>query len=221
MERIILARRKLSEDSLILQTLNPAGLIEKYKIPGILKSKKRNSFFMTPATLWDFTIAGNPREIMTPKEYTLITAPYTTDVSYHELEMLSELIKPLLVMGVLSYPPESFLLLKKTLQAWKKLETPERELQLNRYYLDFLDLLGLLHYSESCIECQAVLRRDSLYLLAAGSLCSRCAGSLQYSKAESLPQEWVQDSLQGKASHPESMAQPRREKMLQFLKTMT
>lgn len=176
---------------------------------------------MTAATIWDFTIAGNPREIMTPKEYTLITAPYTSDVTYQELEMLSELLKPLLVMDVFNYPPESFHLLKKTLQAWNKLNTSEKEARLNHYYLHFLDLLGLLHYSKNCIECGIELKEESLYLLDAGSLCSTCARSSIYSQKESLSQKWMQDSLQDQNSFSDEPGKPKREKILHYLKEMT
>ncbi len=193
MNAVVLTRKELPEASLLVDVLTEEGYRIKLKIPGILKSKKRNAFFLAPLTLWDFTLLGSRRDIIIPREYSLITAPFDFHVSYRELSLLADLGVPMKYVRPEICLPDLYFELASAIKAWAN--PGSRDHILNRFYLRFLDAMGLLHFSSHCSQCQTELGPEDRYLISSGSICADCLKRQSFSAMEILPNAWVEKNF--------------------------
>lgn len=222
MNAIILERREIQNASLLLKTLTDSGKLARFKIPGILKSKNRNAYYLAPATLWDFTVMGNPKEIMTPKEFSLLHSPFGFDVNYNDLLSLSELLKPLVYLKPDLDAEKLYGHLIQTLRQWQcGLKELENAL-LNGLYVMFLEDMGLLHFSTFCIHCGAPPAKNDSYHLYSGSTCPQCLKSQAFHQNELLPNDWIGKFLKpqttdGSFDDPQ-ISTEYRSRILHFLK---
>jgi|GEM_PF-1524327 len=224
MRAVIYERREIENGSLLLKTLGESGKIKNFKIPGILKSKTRNSYFLAPATLWEFTLAGNDREVVTPKEYSLVHAPYDFNTGYRELTRIRELLNPLagLKPGLEIAP--LFDDIVQTLYDWHCGDEVLENVLINRFYLGFLRHMGLLHYLPECVHCGAVLGETAQYHLFSGSICTTCLRRQIYRENEFLPNRWIRDCLENPPANgifSREQESAFRQKILNFLKIST
>lgn len=226
MKAVVILRKEVPEASLLIDVFSEEGRRQRLKIPGILKSKKRNAFYMAPLTIWDFTIVGNPRNIMTPKEYTLVTAPFDFDVAYDTLLQLAKLALPLRYLREELALPELYDELEAAVSAWRPALAPQI---LNRFYLRFMEAMGLLHYSAVCSQCGTSLSANADYYLSAGSICHDCLKAAHYSPREIVANSWVgrylnADYCEGISAAPETASDAKagaecREKIMAYIET--
>ncbi|MES0488689.1 MAG: hypothetical protein ABUK01_01775 [Leptospirales bacterium] len=191
MQNILYFRKEISGATLLVGGLGEDGNLRKYKFPGILKSKKRSSLFLVPGTIWDFTVTGNLQEFIIPKEFNLQLAPFDAEAAYQELLPLGFLMKPLASLKASHLNQPLFMELRKILSKWQGLNEFKKDYVLNRFYLRFLDIMGLLHYSENCVDCNNTVHRQTPYLLNEGSLCQLCIKKVSTYRELTLPGEWV------------------------------
>ncbi|MDH4263887.1 MAG: hypothetical protein OEV78_12675 [Spirochaetia bacterium] len=195
MHAVIYERNEVENGTLLLKVFTQFGKIKKLKIPGILKSKTRNAYFLAPATLWEFTISGNEREVVTPKEYTLIHSPYSFESSYKELASIGEVLKP---MNYLKPDLEIIPLfndLSKILYNWKCGDKLKEITLSNQFYLKFLFRMGLLNFSLQCVHCGKILSDQARYHLFSGSICNDCIKEQIYRENEFIPNLWINNGI--------------------------
>lgn len=222
MRAVIYERKEIENGSLLLKALAETGKTGNFKIPGILKSKTRNSYFMAPATLWDFTLCGNNREVVTPKEYNLIHSPYDFNTGYRELTRLSEVIKPLARLKPELEMPALFNDITGTLYDWVCGDEIKENILINRFYLKFLEHMGLLHHSMRCVHCGSPLTEADHYHLFSGSICAVCLREQMYREGEFIPNAWLNNGLAGISTHGTKEEEAGyRGKILNFLKIST
>lgn len=219
MLNILYFRKEITGGTLMVGGLDENGNPGKYKFPGILKSKKRSSLFLVPGTIWDFTVTGNTKEFIVPREFTLHLAPFDAETPYQELLPLGFLIKPLVSLKVSEANQPLFQKLYQVLSIWQDSTAIQKEHILNRFYLRFLNSMGLLHYSENCLDCGDSVDPQTPYLLDEGSLCSQCIKKVPVYPELTLPGPWVNvhyNSYQNSYTKiPESKTY--RENILKFL----
>jgi DNA repair protein RecO len=194
---VVYERSGAENGSLLLKVFTANGKVKKLKIPGILKSKTRNAYFLAPATLWDFTISGNERETITPKEYSLVHSPYDFNTSYRELTSIGEMIKPLNCLKPELEAVDLFNDLTETLYNWKCGDEALENIYINQFYFKFLLRMGLLHHSPQCIHCGKNLSEHDRYHLFSGSICEECLKGQAYRENELIPNRWVGDGISG------------------------
>ena len=191
MKAIIINRHQVPNASLLLSVLTESGKIEKLKIPGIFKSRNRNSFFLAPATVWSFTISGNYREIMTPREFCLDFTPFDYNSNYRDLSVIGELLKPLAHMKPDMENEALYQDMAQTLSDWICGNSSREEFLLNRFYLLFLKHMGLLHHSVNCVYCGKAMSDTDKYHLFSGSICTTCLQQQACKKDELIPNLWL------------------------------
>ena len=222
MRAIVYRRSEAENGSLLLNVITQNGKTKKLKIPGILKSKTRNGYFLAPATIWEFTIAGNDRETVTPKEYNLIHSPFDFSASYEELARLGELLKPLIFLRPDLELVSLYQCLTETLYQWNGDDKTNSSILTSQFYLFFLKCMGLLHYSSQCIHCDCVLQNFDRYHLYSGSICANCLKKQVYHEDELVPNLWFGHYL-GKINDKPDFEPGQekfiRQKILSYLKT--
>jgi len=220
MKCIILSRKKIQEDSLLLHCFSENGALLFLKIPGVLKSKKRSALFLSPATIWDFIITGNFNAISIPKEMDLLHAPYDASPSYQELSAIQELLQLARYFKSGNDNKNLYLKLEQLIRQWDFKNNLLTEYILNHFYLSFLQLAGFFHYSLVCNECNENLDEWADYLLNMGALCPRCQKITNTPDFLKIPLQWIKDFLfdntKSKFSNKESSLL--REKILYYLK---
>ncbi|MDH5720186.1 MAG: DNA repair protein RecO C-terminal domain-containing protein [Spirochaetia bacterium] len=224
--KIIIYNKKTAGDyDLFLKTINDEGYKHNFRIPGILKSKKRSAYHMCAGSIWSFTISGNMKSVMTPKEINMIYSPFSSNVSYDELMRFSALLKPLEQMMQGDAYPAIFKALEAIIRLWPKLNENGKESAINYFYVFFLKEMGLLNAHTSCVNCGCTMSTKDLYLLSEGSLCHSCVNSENIYKDHILPLEWIllyvnqnfEDTLRDEENFSKSENQLCREKILNFL----
>ena len=176
MKFIILRKIKFKETDLQLYCLNEDGNIIQIYFPGILKSTKRNSYFLQPGCIWDFTLSRiKPLNNNIPTEYQLITSPFDEKISYKKLDQLSELISPtrFLVQG--DSHLDIFPILEKILKVWQELDANESQWLINSFYIFILKNMGLFSEGQICNNCEKTITKDDFYILNEGNLCRNCS----------------------------------------------
>lgn len=197
MDAVIYKRTVIENGSLLLSVFTQDGKTRKLKIPGILKSKTRNAYFLTPATIWSFTLTGNEHEIMIPKEYTLLHSPYEFNAPYSDLVDLGEFIKPLFYIKPDLEIIPMFRDLSVALHKWTITGKENRPTLTNQFYLNYLHHMGLLNHSLKCVHCDTLLKESDSYHLFSGSICKSCLKDQSYKLEELIPNFWITQNLAG------------------------
>jgi recombinational DNA repair protein (RecF pathway) len=163
MRAVIYRRSEVENGSLLLNVFTETGKTKKLKIPGILKSKTRNAFFLAPATLWEFTFIGNDKEIVTPKEFSLIHSPYDFNTGYKALVCIGEILKPLTCLRPDLEITPLFDDLSDILFRWKCGDKTTENFLTNEFYLKFLNYFPIfINFSDNFFE---ILTQNSQKLL--------------------------------------------------------
>ncbi len=192
MYAIVLKRQKTIGDSLLLHTLTEAGQLQTFKLPGILKSKKRSSFYFIAATIWNFTTSQSERDILIPKESNLLVAPVDENASYSELNMLASLLKPTSILRPGASPNKAIYdKLFRIISLWPAFDENGRTELINHFYLFFIYSLGSLQISTNCSSCGVELQKQDVYLPTEGALCQNCYSKLFSTRYEYIPWGWV------------------------------
>jgi len=220
MKCIILTRKKIQEDSLLLHCFSEDGALLFLKIPGVLKSKKRSALFLSPATIWNFIIMGNLNTISIPKEMDLLHSPYDASPSYQELSAIQELLQLTRYIKSGIENKNLYLKLEQLIMQWNFKNSLLTESILNHFYLSFLQLAGFFHFSLVCNECNDNLDEWADYLLNMGALCPRCQKFTNTPDILKIPFQWIKDFLfdNTNSSFSNKESSIFREKILYYLK---
>lgn len=174
MKGVILVRNITPDESYLLHVLMSSGKLQKLKIPGIQKSKKRSSFFYAPGTIRDFTYHDNGKDILYVREDTLAYSPINENVSYEDLAWLSQAIYP----SGFFLPSENlspfYDLYEYAFSRWISLSLDMRIAYVNTILLRSLTLFGYFHDSYQCENCNDVCDKNGYYILDSGFLCHKC-----------------------------------------------
>lgn len=169
MKVVIYDRMTLPGDSYGLVTLTEAGERKLFKIPGILKSKKRSGYNYYPGVIWNFTFFDSPGKYIIPRESTLLFSPFKDNVEYNVLLDLQRLLSPLKKLRDNDLHPQLF---KDTTAALSFFhETRHKAKAIYFFYLRFLFINGLLSLEPYCSNCS---KKPSYYSLQHGPLCDEC-----------------------------------------------
>lgn len=166
LKAIILKKKPSGDESLYIDTLLENGEFGIFKIPGILKSAKRSSFHFAPGAIYEmiFSAAATPGQRVIPKSSELIFSPFSESQDYALLTAVAEIVQ---VAESVKTAPENaalFDLMASTLQ--RVARASQTEDQLDAYYWEFLEFLGLAGESEADAEYAA-------YDLTSGFLTAR------------------------------------------------
>ncbi len=221
MKAFIYDRHSTSDHSLILKSLLENGKIAHFKIPGILKSKKRSALFYYPCTLWDFTFLSTNKEIIIPRESLLLKSCLTGADRYIHLEDINDLLGPTRFFYRENLYKSLFHLLEIIMDFYLEHHTIPDSMK-NQFYLGYLNNEGLLDLSGICSRCGAIMTDKGYYSLAHGNICASCS-SLEKDDLR-IPYQWVNAIEQ---SHPpnEWKDNPKenkeiRKKILAYFKTI-
>ena len=156
--------------------MNDAGELIKFKLPRVLKSKKRNHPFWMPGTIWDVVIQGNPKEYRVPKEMNLLFSPLPFDVHYKELKTFTDIFK----LTNLLWSGEIYLkiynLLYNFIYTWPSQQSEYGDSFVDLFYIHFLRLSGYFSTKGSCYMCQkeGELTSNYYYRFNRGKFCINC-----------------------------------------------
>lgn len=179
---LILRRKNSGDESLLIETLFENGDMQAFRLPGILKSRKRSAFYFAPGALCEVLYHSQAAHAIVPKHIELVFSPFSEAQDYQRLAAVAEILKTaeFLVAG-----PENaaiFSLLRAFLENFPP-SPAEAERHADRYYWEFLKLMGLAHQPDSFTGIAA-------YDLAAGFLSERDAAALPASDFR-LPAGWI------------------------------
>ncbi|MDH5717210.1 MAG: hypothetical protein OEZ22_06195 [Spirochaetia bacterium] len=177
MTAIILQKKVVNDTSLLLKTISEKGLLQYFKIPGILKSQKRSSMLLSAGNIWNFTTNNNIKKTIIPREFNLVQSPFDKEVKYDELKQIAELLKIFDFFFSNLELPSLYKKLYSLLEKWPVLNLDERNNKINRFYLFFLQEMGLFNFSDLCQKCKKPLNENDYYFLAEGTLCETCGKS--------------------------------------------
>ena len=180
----------MKEASFILTLLLESGQMQKVILPEILRSKKRNSPFYYPGTLWDVKFSGNQKEYMVPRELYLVFSPVGIQPDYEELLLFQESLKFTKFLLPGSNYRSVYYLLKELIFSWQKVDHIKGNILISRFYLGMLQELGYFSIQNICHICHKTLddrseamKRKSqnqkiiLYHLGKGEVCGYCLNS--------------------------------------------
>lgn len=200
MQGIILKKKPLNDDSALLDMLLENGYRKKIKLPGILKSKKRSAFFLTPSSIWDFTLKEfssvglrTPeqnicKEVLIPQESLFVSAPYRDSPSYQELLQISWLLLPITSLCMGYENQNIFFYYQKIIDNWPQLDEQQKLLRVLYFSLLVLTENGFLNSEPHCQICAAALQASDIYIFNKGGICSSCF-SMQ--KENSIPFAYI------------------------------
>lgn len=175
MNAIILRRSKTNDDSLLLDTLLENGIRKKIKLPGILKSKNRYGFYLTPGCVWNFVFTNLEKNVLIPKESEFLVAPYSDSPTYNELVVVSELLFPLIHLTH-SYDHQTvFAFYFDLISNWTQKKIWEQYTIVVDFYLYVLEQGGFLNKQQFCCSCSQELTSKDFYSFSCGGICTNCA----------------------------------------------
>lgn len=174
MRAILIKRREFREDSLMITTLSDDGMVREWVLPGILKSRKRNAFYMIPGTIWDLLLSGDAKRTKYAKPGELIHAPLDAAVSYEEMEALAALMEPLKWLITESKTEGLYPVLSGILYQWQEWNLSQQDYIAVGFTAYFLELMGLLNRTGECGSCDQPIGARSHLTLQSGFVCHDC-----------------------------------------------
>lgn len=171
---IILKNKKTDERDLSIYVLTQTNEFRWIRIPGILKSKKRNTYLYVAGTIWEFSITNTQSPTWFSKEDICVIQPFGDKIEYQDLVFIQKLLDPLLIVN-----QEQNIDLYSTffyvLASWSKWTENRKYYLLGRVYLKILKEIGLLDLSKICQLCDSVLNKNiDIHILGIGNTCMRC-----------------------------------------------
>ncbi|HNA80362.1 MAG TPA: recombination protein O N-terminal domain-containing protein [Turneriella sp.] len=144
---IILRRRATGEESLLLETLCETGALQAFRLPGILKSRKRSAFYYAPGALCEVLYHSQAGHAIVPRNLELVFSPFSERQEYFRLNTVAEILKA----SEIFEPGEDAVAVFSLLRAFienlpDSAEASERHA--NRFYWELLKLMGLAHEPE-------------------------------------------------------------------------
>lgn len=179
---LIVRRKNTGDESLLLETLVESGDMQAFRLPGILKSRKRSAFYFAPGALCEILFHSQAVHAIVPKSIELVFSPFSENQDYQRLNAVAEILK---TADFLAAGPENaavFSLMRAFLENFPP-AAADAERHTDRYYWEFLKLMGLAHQPDSFAEIAA-------FDLAAGFLSEREVASLPASDLR-LPAGWI------------------------------
>ena len=163
-------RKFFNEETPILDGIGEDGKVRRFKFPYILKSKKRNSFFLIPGSIWNCSFRDVDK-IMVPNEYTLSSSPIDANPEYNDLSLLTEFIKPLERLWKTGNYIQYFQWYFPLLSGWLKFSFQEKKILIIAALLSFCQKEGLFPSEYECSKCNNL----NVYLhQEIGIICTRC-----------------------------------------------
>lgn len=178
MKAIVLQKKNIAQDSLLLETLLENGNRKKIKLAGILKSKRRYIFHLTAGSIWRFTAAHFNNATVIPKELEFILSPVGDSPTYQQLLLVSELLFPLICLTKAEDHKEVFRYYQELVSHWQNLDELEQHAFLIYFYFFILKQNGFLNSQHHCSICSIALTQTDFYFFAHGGVCQKCAQSL-------------------------------------------
>lgn len=190
---LILKRTEVDGDSLSVRVLNAEGEIQQLKFPGVLKSKKRSSYNITPGTAWDFTLQGNAHKVRVPRESLFVSSPFGPSPSYNDLQLIHEMLAPVLQLPDGDTYKAIFIFLFEVLKRWCQMDIDEKEHAASKFILLLFKLAGFYHSEKVCYKCGTKNFTGGSYHLQQGYLCSQCQQHHLTSDIQKLLGAWLSD----------------------------
>lgn len=193
---LVLRKKTLPDESLLLETLSETGEKETFKLPGIFKSTKRSAFFYAPGALCEACYHPRSAQANIPKSLDIVFSPFHERQDYWLLNAVAEILVPtdFILSGKESAP--IFHLAHAFLKHLPS-NAEDAERHLDRYYWELLKLLGLAHD-------EADLTRIECFELGVGFLTAHEA-SVRSDSGLRLSRAWI-DGRVG-ASESQSLRQ--------------
>ena len=202
---IILRRRATSDESLLLETLCENGMLQSFRLPGILKSRRRSAFLYTPGALCEVLYHSQVGRAIVPRSLELVFSPFGESQEYFRLNTVAEILK-----AAESFEPgEDLIAVFSLLRAFMENlpETAEAaERHADRFYWELLKLMGLAHEAEQDFAA---------YDLTQGFLTAREVSELPDSGFR-LPRWWLRGEVRPQNERGDSATY--RETIRRFLR---
>lgn len=181
------SRTLYNEETPILNGIGEDGKVRRLKFPHILKSKKRNSFFLLPGTIWDCSFRDSDK-IMVPNEYTLSASPIDANPDYTDLSLLAEFLKPLEKLWRTGNYKDYYQWYVPLLSRWIELSHNEKRILVTAALLYYCQKEGLFPSEYGCTKChnKQVNLHEEL-----GILCPVC--DAEHSQLNTIPVSILQD----------------------------
>ncbi len=201
---IILRRRATGDESLLLETLCETGALQAFRLPGILKSRKRSAFYYAPGALCEALYYSQAGHAIVPRNLELVFSPFSERQEYFRLNTVAEILKTSDILE----PGEDAVAFFSLLRAFME-NLPDSadasERHADRFYWELLKLLGLAHEAE---------QEYAAYDLTQGYLSARELSELPDSGFR-LPRWWLTGGERVQSDRSDSAAY--REKIRRFL----
>lgn len=208
---IILSRKPTHDESLLLETLLENGKFQTFKIPGVLKSTKRNAFHFTAGAV--YRVIFNPREGMPviPQSSELIFSPFAASQDYLLLMAVSEVVKATESIHSTHENAPLFLLIEDTLRAL--VDSPNFDTVLDRFHWRLLEFLGLQAEPEDGVTYAAYDLADGF--LTANEVSERVV------RDTLLPLTWIHAAIEMEnIVIPPTESSSARQKIRRYLKSL-
>jgi recombinational DNA repair protein (RecF pathway) len=201
---IILRRRATGDESLLLETLCETGALQAFRLPGILKSRRRSAFHYSPGALLEVLYHSQSGHAIVPRNLELVFSPFSERQEYYRLNAVAEILKASEIFEPGAEAVAAFNLLRAFLENLPdSAEAAERHA--NRFYWELLKLMGLAHEAEHDF---------AVYDLTHGFLTAREVSELPDSGFR-LPHWWLMGHEQPQNERSDSATY--REKIRRFL----
>lgn len=188
----IILNRKITEDhSVIANLLNEHGDLLTVKFPGILKSIKRSAYNVVPGAIWEITLAGNPTHVQIPRESNFVSSPFSFAPTYHELQLIHEMLSPVNELLPGDKYPEIFVFLQQILTHWGGMSSAEKEFAVSKFILFIFSRSGFYHPENICFVCGSENFVSKGYFLHNGHICPTCSLNLTVSENEVILRDWL------------------------------
>lgn len=197
----IFSRRVVSENTLLLTGLSDNKGVLRIKLPHVLKSKKRNSFFLVPGTIWDFTFNNLNAENLIPVDQRLVASTVSTDSDYRQLALVKDLIEPLQIMAHSIDSAAVFSKIYHITTLWADSHESARQALTNHFLIYIMANAGLFNPGRYCLNCGAVMHKDDYYHLTEGQICKSCFSKQLLKESESVSYGWTRFFLEPDLTH--------------------
>lgn len=147
---------------------------------------------MAPGSLWEFTLPQKQGDFTIPLEYRLIYAPFSPDSSYRNLELLSEMLSLLRLLKPDFPILECFQMFKYAILDWENIPESQRLSRINRFYLEFIETMGLFYMNDKCERCSTPVNTDDFFVAGTGSLCKNCLSTVAPQGELIIPRKWIE-----------------------------